>query len=49
MKKQPLDYFRNDHWLVRLVVLLIHRLTLPTIFAAAISILKPIVMKLYLD
>jgi hypothetical protein len=45
MKKQPLDYFRNDHWLVRLVVLLIHRLTLPTIFAAAISILKPIVIK----
>ncbi|QJE03732.1 hypothetical protein HH212_26905 (plasmid) [Massilia forsythiae] len=31
MKKQPLDYFRNDHWLVRLVVLLIDRLTSPTL------------------
>lgn len=45
MKKQPLDYFRNDHWLVRLVVLLTHRLTLPAIFAAALPILKPIMMK----
>ncbi|WP_208281591.1 hypothetical protein [Massilia oculi] len=40
MKKQPLDYFRKDHWAIRLVVLLIDRFTWPLIAAAV-----PISMK----
>jgi len=34
MKKQPLEYFRQDHWEIRLVVLLIDRFTWPLIAAA---------------
>jgi len=40
MKKQPLDYFRKDHWAIRLVVLLIDRFTWPLVAAAV-----PISMK----
>jgi predicted anti-sigma-YlaC factor YlaD len=41
MKKQPLDYFRNDPWPIRLAVLLIVRLTWPSLIVAA----APILMK----
>lgn len=39
MKKQPLDYFRNDPWPIRLAVLLIDRLTWPSLVATAGTIL----------
>ena len=39
MKKQPLDYFPNDPWPIRLVVLVIERLTWPAFVAAAARIL----------
>jgi hypothetical protein len=43
MKKQPLDYFRNDPWAIRMAVLLIDRLTWPLVAAAV-----PISMKVLL-
>lgn len=45
MKKQPLDYFRNDPWPIRLIVLVIVRLTWPSLVVAATPILKPILTK----
>jgi hypothetical protein len=42
MKKQPLEFFRNDPWWVRLIVLVIVRVICPLIFLSMPPILKKV-------
>lgn len=47
MKKQPLEFFKTDSWRVRLIVLLVDRLTKTVLLVCGVSALVTLI-KVYI-
>lgn len=46
-KKQPLEFFKTESWPVRLVVLLVDRLTTPRLVIGGLSALATLILVLH--